>query len=55
VHREASPTNPPYVEYSLTPLGQQIATRLTSLIEFVEDHMPEVTAARDRYDAVDPA
>jgi DNA-binding HxlR family transcriptional regulator len=54
VHREARPTNPPYVEYSLTPLGQQIATRLTGLIEFVEGHMDEVTAARERYDTVGP-
>jgi DNA-binding HxlR family transcriptional regulator len=54
VHREARPTNPPYVEYSLTPLGQQIATRLTGLIEFVEDQMHEVLAARERYDAAGP-
>jgi DNA-binding HxlR family transcriptional regulator len=51
VHREARPTNPPYVEYSLTPLGQQVAARLTGLIGFVEDQMPEVLAARERYDA----
>src|ERR1700761_7073458 len=51
VHREARPTNPPYVEYSLTPLGREIAGRLTGLIEFVEGQMPEVLAARQRYDA----
>jgi DNA-binding HxlR family transcriptional regulator len=51
VHREARPTNPPYVEYSLTPLGQTIAKRLTGLIELVEDQMHEVMAARERYDA----
>ncbi len=54
VHREARPTNPPYVEYSLTPLGRSIATRLTGLIEFVEGQMDEVLAARERYDAADP-
>jgi DNA-binding HxlR family transcriptional regulator len=51
VHREARPTNPPYVEYSLTPLGRKITTRLTGLIELVEDQMHEVMAARERYDA----
>ena len=51
VHREARPTNPPYVEYSLTPLGRTIAARLTGLIELVEDQMHEVMAARERYDA----
>jgi DNA-binding HxlR family transcriptional regulator len=54
VHREARPTNPPHVEYSLTPLGGQIATRLTGLIEFVEDQMLEVMSARERYDAASP-
>jgi DNA-binding HxlR family transcriptional regulator len=54
VHREARPTNPPYVEYSLTPLGRKITRRLTGLIELVEDQMPEVMAARERYDAAGP-
>ena len=54
VYREARPVNPPYVEYSLTPLGQDVATRLMGLIGLVEDHMPEVMAARERYDAADP-
>jgi DNA-binding HxlR family transcriptional regulator len=50
VHREARPTNPPYVEYSLTPLGQKVAKHLTGLIDFVEGQMHEVLAARERYD-----
>lgn len=49
VHRDARPTNPPHVEYSLTPLGREIATRLTHLIDFVESQMPTVLAARSRY------
>lgn len=53
VRREARPTNPPYVEYSLTPLGRKITERLTGLIELVEGQMHEVTAARERYDAAD--
>lgn len=50
VHREAQPTNPPRVDYSLTPLGRETAQRLTALIELVEERMPEVLAAQRRYD-----
>jgi DNA-binding HxlR family transcriptional regulator len=50
VHREAQPTNPPRVDYSLTPLGADTAERLLALIELVEGRMPEVLAAQQRYD-----
>ncbi|MFD9222133.1 winged helix-turn-helix transcriptional regulator [Streptomyces sp. NPDC060064] len=52
VRRDAQPTNPPRVDYELTPLGRQIAERLLTLIRFVEGRMPEVLAARDTYDEV---
>ncbi|MFE4691998.1 winged helix-turn-helix transcriptional regulator [Streptomyces sp. NPDC056749] len=51
VHREAQLTNPPRVDYGLTPLGSQVAERLMDLIELVEARMPEVVEARSRYDA----
>jgi DNA-binding HxlR family transcriptional regulator len=50
VHREAQPTNPPRVDYSLTPLGQETADRLVGLIGLVEERMPEVIEAQRRYD-----
>jgi DNA-binding HxlR family transcriptional regulator len=50
VHREAEPTNPPRVEYSLTPLGREVADQLIELIELVESRMPTVMAARSSYD-----
>ncbi|WP_436763067.1 winged helix-turn-helix transcriptional regulator [Streptosporangium sp. V21-05] len=50
VHREAEPTIPPKVEYSLTPLGGQAARRLLDLIEWLEGEMPAVMEARARYD-----
>jgi DNA-binding HxlR family transcriptional regulator len=50
VHRDAQLTNPPRVDYSLTPLGEQTADKLIGLIQFVEDRMPEVMAAQARYD-----
>ncbi|MFF8972094.1 winged helix-turn-helix transcriptional regulator [Streptomyces sp. NPDC014995] len=51
VHREAQPTNPPRVDYELTPLGQEVAERLLDLIHLVEGRMDDVLAARERYDA----
>ncbi|MGP9018308.1 winged helix-turn-helix transcriptional regulator [Streptomyces sp. BR1] len=50
VHRDAQPTNPPRVDYSLTPLGREVAERLVGLIHFMEDRMPTVLAARESYD-----
>jgi DNA-binding HxlR family transcriptional regulator len=50
VHREAQPTNPPRVDYELTPLGREVATRLIGLIHFVEGRMDDVLTARERYD-----
>ncbi len=51
VHREVRETIPPNVEYSLTPLGEEIAERLTGLIDLLESHMPDIYAAQNRYDA----
>ena len=51
VHRDARPTIPPHVEYSLTPTGQEVARRLLGLIEFVESTVPDAVAAQARYDA----
>ncbi|MFF7973599.1 winged helix-turn-helix transcriptional regulator [Streptomyces sp. NPDC007905] len=50
VHREAQPTNPPRVDYELTPLGREVADRLLALIHCVEGSMDDVLAARARYD-----
>jgi DNA-binding HxlR family transcriptional regulator len=51
VHREAQATIPPKVEYSLTDRGRHTAELLIGLIQDVEAQMPEVMAARERYDA----
>ncbi|MXM66935.1 transcriptional regulator [Streptomyces sp. HUCO-GS316] len=50
VHREAQPTNPPRVDYELTPLGRGVAERLLTLIHFLEGSMDDVLRARERYD-----
>ncbi|WP_405594326.1 helix-turn-helix transcriptional regulator [Streptomyces sp. NBC_01410] len=50
VHREAQAANPPRVDYELTPLGHEVAERLLDFINCLEGRMPEVLAARERYD-----
>ncbi|MFD5870219.1 winged helix-turn-helix transcriptional regulator [Streptomyces sp. NPDC060322] len=55
VHRDARLTNPPRVDYTLTPLGHEVTARLMDLIQLVEGRMPEVMDARSRYDAAHEA
>jgi DNA-binding HxlR family transcriptional regulator len=55
VHRDAHPTIPPRVDYSLTPLGVETADRIWQLIELLEGRMPAILAAQDRYDRTRPA
>ncbi|MFJ2768267.1 winged helix-turn-helix transcriptional regulator [Streptomyces sp. NPDC087300] len=50
VRRDAQPTNPPRVDYQLTPLGQEIAERLLTLIHFVEGRQGDVAKAQESYD-----
>jgi DNA-binding HxlR family transcriptional regulator len=50
VRREVQTTIPPHVEYTLTPLGEQLAARLLDMIDLLERAMPTVTAARTHYD-----
>lgn len=51
VVRDVQATIPPKVEYSLTPLGRKVAEKLIDLIELIEDAMPDVAAAQERYDS----
>ena len=51
VNRTVLQSIPPKVEYSLTDLGREVATRLVGVIELVEGHLPDVEQARERYDS----
>jgi DNA-binding HxlR family transcriptional regulator len=42
VARDAKPVVPPYVEYSLTPLGTELAQRLLPLMDWIVDHAPAI-------------
>ena len=39
VHRRSLPVVPPHVEYSLTPLGREAATRVAALADWIEEHL----------------
>ncbi|MFI8567111.1 winged helix-turn-helix transcriptional regulator [Rhodococcus sp. NPDC078407] len=49
--RTVQGTIPPKVEYSLTPLGRDVGTRLSDLIELIEGSMPAVLESRAEHDA----
>ncbi|WP_415975623.1 winged helix-turn-helix transcriptional regulator [Rhodococcus sp. 077-4] len=51
VVRTVLETIPPKVEYSLTPLGRDVGTRLSDLIELIEGSMPAVLESRAEHDA----
>lgn len=46
VARRALPVIPPHVEYSLTPMGAEVAARLEVLVDWIEDNFPRIAAAR---------
>jgi len=46
VLRDAHPVIPPRVDYSLTPLGREVAERLEVLVDWIEDNFPRIEAAQ---------
>ena len=46
VHREARPVVPPYVEYSLTPRGRELAALFVPLMSWIADHAEEIVSGR---------
>ncbi|GAA3568985.1 helix-turn-helix domain-containing protein [Amycolatopsis ultiminotia] len=49
--RTAYPVIPPKVEYTLTPLGRDLAEPLDMLDRWARHHMDQVTTARAAFDA----
>ena len=45
------PTVPVTVSYTLTPLGLSLAAAVATMRTWAYDHMDEIAAARDEYDA----
>lgn len=46
LNRIAYPVVPPHVEYSLTPLGEQVSEKVAALADWIELNLPEVLAVR---------
>ena len=46
VRREVFPVVPPRVDYSLTPMGRDVARRVEALADWIEANMPRVQKAR---------
>jgi DNA-binding HxlR family transcriptional regulator len=54
VSRTMYPVMPPRVDYALTPLGHTLLDAVGALMAWVDEHLPEVDAARDACDARSP-
>lgn len=48
VERRAFATVPPHVDYTLTALGHEVAAHVVALADWVQDHVGDVMAARQR-------
>lgn len=53
VSRKVTPSVPPIVEYTITPLGETLVPYMKSLKEWASDHYPAVKKAREEYDLED--
>lgn len=55
VLRVAQQVVPPHVEYSLTPLGREAATRLEVLVDWIETNFPLIQQAQELAHAANTA
>jgi DNA-binding HxlR family transcriptional regulator len=46
VARKSYPVVPPHVEYSLTPLGNEVGRRVESLADWIEENLGKILAAQ---------
>jgi len=46
VLRVSQPVVPPHVEYTLTPLGEEVARRMEDLTDWIEANLPRVLEGR---------
>jgi DNA-binding HxlR family transcriptional regulator len=51
IGRQVFPTQPPSVEYSLTPLGQSFLGLVKGLVDWSVEHHQAISTARVEYDA----
>lgn len=48
IDRVSHPVVPPHVEYSLTPLGNDIGRQVESLTDWIETNLPKITKAQQK-------
>jgi DNA-binding HxlR family transcriptional regulator len=53
VDRKALPVVPPHVEYTLTPMGKEVALQVDGLTTWIERNLPRIMAAREERAALD--
>jgi len=51
VSRVSHPVVPPFVEYSLTPLGEEVAEKVVDLADWIELNLSRVMDAREEIEA----
>jgi len=47
VLRQSYPVVPPHVEYSLTPLGIEVANKVEDLADWIEENFPKIMNAQE--------
>ncbi|HSG24174.1 MAG TPA: helix-turn-helix domain-containing protein [Azonexus sp.] len=50
VLRKAYPVVPPHVEYSLTPLGREVAMKVEGLADWIEENLAQIIETRPASD-----
>lgn len=48
INRVAHPVVPPHVEYSLTPLGDEIGKQVGSLADWIETNLPKIMKTQQK-------
>ncbi|MDD5056258.1 MAG: helix-turn-helix domain-containing protein [Sideroxydans sp.] len=48
IDRVSHPVVPPHVEYSLTPLGEEIGSQVESLTDWIETNLPKIIKAQQK-------
>ena len=52
VSRVSHPVVPPFVEYSLTPMGEEVSEKVMALADWIEENFARVLEARGNLDSV---
>ena len=50
LNRKSFPVVPPHVEYSLTTMGEEVATHVSTLADWIESNLPRIMDARNNAD-----